>query len=223
MPVSLSTGLVTDGSVNCDDALRVVLNSQKDMVGQNFAEVTIHRKKQSEITGFYKQPNQDTWKRNGRSASTNVEPHPLFFRLCHWFRSIHEVWTCTQPPSLFHDISLRKPAKAALASLLLSIVPPGPTVIPQNPVYVIDGGHPLHSVVWPSPATYAEICQFYVRYVIAKYGNGAVVIFDGHAGPPTTKSEEQERRATTRMSANCLLLEVMKASVCHRLFRQFLQ
>ena len=44
MLVSLSTGLIADGSVNCDDALRVGLNSQKDMVGQNFAEVKIHRK-----------------------------------------------------------------------------------------------------------------------------------------------------------------------------------
>ena len=54
-----------------------------------------------------------------------------------------------RPPSPFDDISLRIPAKAALASLLLSLVPPGPTVrpIPQNPVYVIDGGY-LHSVVW---------------------------------------------------------------------------
>ena len=66
-----------------------------------------------------------------------------------------------------------------VASLLLSLVPPRPTVIPQNPIYVIDRGHLLRSVVWPSPATYAEICQSYVRYVIAKYGNGAVVIFYG--------------------------------------------
>ena len=41
----------------------------------------------------------------------------------------------------------------------------------------------------------------YVRCIIAKYGNGAVVIFDGYAGPPITKSEEQKWRLTTRMSA----------------------
>ena len=44
MRVSFQTGLVAAGSVNCDDALRVGLNSRKDMVGQNFAEVKLHRK-----------------------------------------------------------------------------------------------------------------------------------------------------------------------------------
>ena len=38
--------------------------------------------------------------------------------------------------------------------------------------------------------------------------------FDGYAGPPTTKSEEQKKRATTRMSAGINVAEGNKASVC---------
>ena len=52
-----------------------------------------------------------------------------------------------------------------------------------------------------------------MRYVIAKCGNGAVVIFYSYAGPPTTISEEQKRRATTRKSADINVAEGNTASV----------
>ena len=35
---------------------------------------------------------------------------------------------------------MRRPAKAALASLLLSLVPPGPAGVPKNAVHIVDGG-----------------------------------------------------------------------------------
>ena len=129
------------------------------MVGQNFAEVKLHRK--SGVKSLASVNNLIKI----RGKEMVVLPQQMlnrilsFFSLWYWFSSINEVWTSPRPPSLFNAISFRRPAKAALASLLLALVPPGPTVIPQNPVYVIDGGHLLHSVVWPSPATYAEICQ----------------------------------------------------------------
>ena len=60
-----------------------------------------------------------------------------------------------RPPSLFDDTSMRRPARVALASLLLSPVAPGPPDVPQNAVHIVDRGFLLHTVVWPSPATYA--------------------------------------------------------------------
>lgn len=38
-----------------------------------------------------------------------------------------------RPPSLFDDISLGRPSKATLASLMLSLFPPGPDDVPQDP------------------------------------------------------------------------------------------
>ena len=45
-----------------------------------------------------------------------------------------------RPSTLFDDTPMRRPAKAALASLLLSLVPPGPAGVPKNAVHIVDGG-----------------------------------------------------------------------------------
>ena len=50
-------------------------------------------------------------------------------------------------PSLFDGVPVRRPAMAALASLLLSLVPAGLTDMPQNAVHAVDGGYLLHTVV----------------------------------------------------------------------------
>ena len=154
MLVSLSTGLVPDGSVNCDDALRVGLSSQKDMVGQNFTKVKLYRKNRVKSLASV----NNLIKIRGKAMV--VHHQQMLSRILSFLDSATDLAAymkyelASRPPSLFDDISLRKPAKAALAS---SLVPPGTTVIPQNLVYVIGGGHIIHSVVWPSPATYAEI------------------------------------------------------------------
>ena len=41
---SLATGIVADGSVNCDDALHIGQCSMKKMTGKAYSEVTLHRK-----------------------------------------------------------------------------------------------------------------------------------------------------------------------------------
>ena len=71
--------------------------------------------------------------------------------------------------SLTVDTSMRRSARAGLALLLLSVVPTGPPDVPQNAVHIVDEGYLLHIVVWLSPATYAEICQSYVRYIQTHY------------------------------------------------------
>ena len=52
----------------------------------------------------------------------------------------------TRPSSLFDDMSMRRPAKATLASLLLSLTPSGPSDVPQKAVHVVDRGY-LHTAV----------------------------------------------------------------------------
>ena len=41
-----------------------------------------------------------------------------------------------------------------------SLIPHGPADVPHDLHDVIDGGHLLHSVVWPCSATYAD----YIRH-----------------------------------------------------------
>ena len=63
--------------------------------------------------------------------------------------------------------------------------------IPDDAIFVIDGGYLLHAVVWPKRSTYQAVCEAYKTYIIKHYHEGATVMFDGYAGPPSTKSAEQ--------------------------------
>ena len=115
---------------------------------------------------------------------------------------MHEL--APRPPSLFDKVSLRRTAKAALSSLLISLVPPT-TELPEDAQFVIDGGHLLQSVLWPKPATYDEVCQNYVQYVIRHYGQDAKVRLNGYEQQLFTKVVEQARRASKKMSASILI------------------
>ena len=40
-------------------------------------------------------------------------------------------------------------------------------------------------------ATYQEVCETYKSYILSRYNSGVTVVFNGHAGPVSTKSAEQ--------------------------------
>ena len=60
---------------------------------------------------------------------------------------------------------------------------PGPSETVQ---YVLDGGALLHHILWTRGATYDQIFEQYIVYVIRKYGR-AIVVFDGYNDKPSTK------------------------------------
>ena len=63
--------------------------------------------------------------------------------------------------SVFEGLLMRNTKKYTLADELKSGVAQQ-LVEPQNLLYVVDGGHLLHSVVWPVGCTYANILIEYV-------------------------------------------------------------
>ena len=81
--------------------------------------------------------------------------------------------------SVFEGLLMRKTKKCTLADELKSGVTQQ-LVEPQNPLYVVYGGHLLHSVVWPVGCTYANIINEYVAFVLNTCSNSAVVCFDGY-------------------------------------------
>ena len=109
-----------------------------------------------------------------------------------------------RPPSLFDQVSLRRTAKTALSSLLASLVSTS-VELPDDPQYIVDGGYLLQTVVWTKPATYYEVCQSYVQYIICHYKCDAKVIFDGYDQQLSTKSVEHARRASKKVSASILM------------------
>ncbi len=42
---------------------------------------------------------------------------------------------------------------------------------------------------------YQEVCDTYEAYILSRYNSVVTVVFDGYAGPISTKSAEQKRRA----------------------------
>lgn len=77
----------------------------------------------------------------------------------------------------------------------------------NDSVFVIDEGYLLHSVVWRKNRTFKSIIDSYFSYIIRKYGKKATVVFDGYPHFPTTKLQEQERRATKKSSHTILFNE----------------
>ena len=108
------------------------------------------------------------------------------------------------PPSLFDQVSLRHTAKAALSSLLASLVSTS-VELPDDPQYIVDGGYLLQTVVWTKPAIYDEVCQRYVQYLIRHYKRDDKVIFDGYDQQLSTKPVEHARRASKKVSASVLM------------------
>ena len=121
-----------------------------------------------------------------------------------------------QPPSLFDKGTMRKTNKNVLGTHLKSKVVPHPET-PQNAVFVIDGGHLLQTVYWPEDATYDQVCESYVNYVLQHYGQGSVVVFDGYA-TQRTKAAERQRRAVQYTSADILFERTMKTTTSQRSF-----
>ena len=201
---SLATGIVADGSVNCDDALHIGQCSMKKMTGKAFSEVTLRRKDRVKSLAAMR----NTVKVRG--VNTVINPSLMFNRITCVLNTSEEMETflryelATQPPSLFADGQMRKTAKSSLGNMLKSMSVCH-TTVPDDSVYVIDGGYLLHAVVWPKPATYQDVCNAYIAYISKHYHASATVVFDGYDGPPSTKSAEQNRRARIRTSADIVV------------------
>ena len=73
-----------------------------------------------------------------------------------------------------------------MSSLLASLVSTL-SELPDDQQFVVDGGHLVQSVVWNKPATYYEVCQSYVQYIIRHDKHDAKVIFDGYEQQLSTK------------------------------------
>ena len=74
---------------------------------------------------------------------------------------------------------MRKTQKSVLGDILKKFVVHKST-FQDDKVFVLDGGHLLHTVIWPTPSTFAEVWQSYILYVLNNFGAGSAVVFDGY-------------------------------------------
>ena len=198
--LSVATGIVADVSVNCDYALQIGKCSLKKMIGKTYSESTLHRKDKVKALAAM----NNTIYINGED--TVINPSLPFIRITCILNTSTEMETflqyelAPQLPSLFLDGQIRKTEKSALEEMMKPLIDCQNT-IPDDVIFVIDGGYLLHAGVWPKRSTYQAVCEGYKTYIIKHYHEGVTVVFDGDAGPPSTKSAEQNRRAKTCTSA----------------------
>ena len=83
---------------------------------------------------------------------------------------------------------------------------------------VLDGGHLVHVVPWPTAATYKQVCQAYVTYTVQHYGGQSVIVFDGCGSTSSTNAAEQQRRVTQSISADILFECDMKTTTTQKAF-----
>ena len=216
--VSISTGLVSDSNVNCDEAYNVGLSSACRLDGKEMADVKISRKDKV----LTMEGSSNTVTVRGQDAVVN--PTLLLMRITCVMKDEEEMKTnlcyelAQQPPALFDKGYMRKTNKSILAAHLKSKVTKY-SEIPPDPWYVVDGGHLLHTVVWPKDATYQQVCQAYIDYVIRHYGHKSVICFDGY-DKLSTKDSEQQRRAKQMKSAVIAFERSMKVTTAQRVFLQ---
>ena len=102
---------------------------------------------------------------------------------------------------------MRKPPKNALGLLLKSFTKL--CRMPENSLFVVDGGYLLRHVIWSQPFTYAGVFQPYISHVQDHYGAQSIVVFDGYiaAQHRQTKQAEHRRRAQTCTSSDIIFEE----------------
>ena len=214
--VSLSTGVVADATVNCDDAINVGHAAAAKITGKGFTDIKLHRS--DKVKTMSDKDNTIAV----RGKDTVVNPNLFFNRInCVLSRSsdLQEFFTyelAPQPPSLFSDGMMRKPTKSALGSLLKSFVTQQ-SHTPDKSIFVVDGGHLLQTVIWSQPAKYSDICQSYVSYTLRHFGIGTTVVFDGY-GTNSTKVAEQRRRAMKQTSSDIIFDENMQTTTTQAAF-----
>ncbi|KAK3933066.1 Hydrogenase transcriptional regulatory protein HupR1 [Frankliniella fusca] len=173
-------------------------------VGKDFKTLKLHRKDACKSLASLSQTHV-------RVGDDNVEinSNQLFHRSLCVLKTAEEIEAAfefemaARAPALFENCgSMRKGCKSTLAEVLVAECAAAvtPALDRQSP-HVVDGGYLLHKVQFPRPATFSTIADTYCSYVSEHWGTGVTVVFDGYSDRPSTKSEEQQRRAAR---ASCI-------------------
>lgn len=207
--ISLASGCVSDETVNCHEAFEVGIAAMEKMQGKNFGELHLQRKDKVKTQAKQK-------KVKIRSQEVTVNSQQLFNRIlcvCDSPLKLKEYLSyelASRPPSIFDDVSIRKGTKSSIMKIFETGIED--RVDTSDASYVVDGGFFIHFVKWPENSTYGDIVHNYCDYAVSKYGENVTVVFDGYPEIPTTKNEEQIRRASQKTSSEILFDKTTRCS-----------
>ena len=191
---SLSSGLVADETINCDNAEEVGMKIQSKLDQQSIYKCMIQRANQVRSLGTLR----NVVKINKQNV--NIDPTRLFTRLIVLLERCSDLTPYFQyeltpiPTSLFADNMMRKPNKA---SLIQSLFGKDYQLIDQSDIIttnvnVVDGGALLRKIVWKQGATFKDVVDSYRKCVKSNYGQ-ATVVFDGYGNYFLIKKEREPR------------------------------
>ncbi|CAG9769581.1 unnamed protein product [Ceutorhynchus assimilis] len=155
----VSTGLVADDTVNCDEALlhASITATIKDSV----VEINPNQLFHPLLCVVRDDDDLKKYLRNELAA---------------------------KPPSLFDWTLMRRGTKSGSIDVLEEIAPPVNN-FSVNTELTVDGGFLLHRFVWACPANVSKICLQYMTYVENHFGQNATMVFDGYESPSTKDEE----------------------------------
>ncbi|KAJ8881758.1 hypothetical protein PR048_018244 [Dryococelus australis] len=199
---SFASGVVGDDSINCDQAEYVGLGAIQLIIGSNFVEVKLTQKNRVEPLS--------TVARSIfiRDDVIEVNSHQLFMRIVYTMKTENDLKhylsyeLSPRPPAVFDEVAMCKRVKSAFLQLFSHTTPEENSTNDPRKI-VIDGGHLLHALVWPCPATYGQIADSYLEFVQKHDRVLVTVVFDGYT-IQSTKSQELFRRASKRTFAEIM-------------------
>lgn len=181
--VCIATGVVAPETANADLAIKVGEEAASRLTGISYTDAKL--KRNDKVISIAIANNSAKI----RGHQVEINPMSLFMRVTCVIQNRSEMKDhlkhefSKQPPSIFENGIMRKNTKSVLANALKAYVNPTPIGDLQNPLYVVDGGHLLQSVIWPNDGTYKDIIDNYSGYVLNNYGTGAIICFDGYSNP----------------------------------------
>ncbi|KAF4531641.1 hypothetical protein B566_EDAN006572 [Ephemera danica] len=206
--ISLSTGAVGDSKINCELSEDIGTRILNDMKGKNFADIHIRRNdKTLPLAAMYKAIKIDndivpinTNQIIHRMMCLNLDKTDQKASMCFELAAVSTA--------LFDENgTMRRGQKSKLQELLTTYANEEEQSNNAD-IFVIDGGFLLHKLCWPRPATWNDIFNAYVDYVIKYYGTNSIIVFDGYE-KLSTKNQLQQSRMFQKNKSR--LIEYLKS------------
>ncbi len=191
---SLSSGRTTtnQSAVNCEDAVRIGKEMQKDLDDESPVKSMKTSNKCKNLAALKK-------KVKVGDKKVYIEKTLLFNRLiimAERDEGIEEIFhfeLTPVPASLFTmDRMMRKPQKHEFGRMLKATTTKLDLAM-NSKMHVVDGGWLLHQIKWIRGATIKTIVTAYVKYVRVHFKDSTVV-FDGYGEEASLKDHEHLRR-----------------------------
>lgn len=195
--IGLESGVTANDcdSVTCDNADLVGVSIQSTLDGLKFLEASIKKKscvktlKHLIVGGHHVD-----------KKVIDIDPATLFYRFLILAErsadipSYFKYELTTTPCSLFKDFTMNKADKPALVKAITKGMSEGEQPVQGLMLYIVDGGALLHHVKWLRNASMSVILHHYIRFVQSRYGQTAIIVFDGYESGASTKDHEHRRR-----------------------------